>query len=396
MSQRLFSIMLVVTILVVAPLLQTASACPFCSTPQQTLTEEINSSPIAVIAKLVEIPPPEKPKAGGGRASRLLSDVPKARFQITHVLKGKAALGKSRTIHTIYFGNAKPGSSFYITGIDPPRIMWATPVPVSLKAQKYLAQLPMLPKKGPTRLKFFQNYFQDKDEILARDAYDEFAKAPYDDIKSLRKDLKHDQLTNWIKDPNISASRRRLYLTLLGVCGTKADLPLLESLLKSDDRRKKAGLDAMIACYLTLKGAQGLPLIEDLFLKNRKSQYADTYAAIMAIRFHGDQSDIIPRKRLLVSLRHMLERPQLADLVIRDLARWKDWSQMDRLVTLFKEADEKSSWVRVPVINYLRACPDPKAAKCIQQLEKVDPAAVKRARTFFPFKDDKPAATKAS
>ena len=32
----------------------------------------------------------------------------------------------------------------------------------------------------------------------------------------------------------------------------------------------------------------------------------------------------------------------------------------------------------------------------IQQLEKVDPAAVKRARTFFPFKDDKPAATKAS
>ena len=81
----------------------------------------------------------------------------------------------------------------------------------------------------------------------------------------------------------------------------------------------------------------------------------------------------------------MLDRPQLADLVIPDLARWEDWASMPRLVKLFKEADEKSSWVRVPVINYLRACPDPAAVEHIKELEKIDPAAVKRANTFFPF-----------
>ena len=85
----------------------------------------------------------------------------------------------------------------------------------------------------------------------------------------------------------------------------------------------------------------------------------------------------------------MLDRPQLADLVIPDLAKWEDWSQMARLVSLFKDADEKSSWVRVPVINYLRACPLPKSKEHIKELEKVDPAAVKRARTFFPFGVDK-------
>ena len=58
---------------------------------------------------------------------------------------------------------------------------------------------------------------------------------------------------------------------------------------------------------------------------------------------------------------------------------------MPRLVKLFREADEKSSWVRVPVINYLRACPNPVAAEHIKELEKIDPAAVKRANTFFPF-----------
>ena len=40
-------------------------------------------------------------------------------------------------------------------------------------------------------------------------------------------------------------------------------------------------------------------LVEDLFLKNKKSEYADTYAAIMALRFHGTEADIVSKKRLL-------------------------------------------------------------------------------------------------
>ncbi len=107
----------------------------------------------------------------------------------------------------------------------------------------------------------------------------------------------------------------------------------------------------------------------------------------MALRFHGtDDVDVIPQKRIVQGLRHMLERPQLADLVIPDLARWEDWESMPRLVKLFRDADEKSSWVRVPVINYLRACPLPEAKEKIKELEKIDPDAVKRANTFFPFK----------
>jgi hypothetical protein len=128
-----------------------------------------------------------------------------------------------------------------------------------------------------------------------------------------------------------------------------------------------------------------MPLVEELFLRNQQAEYADTYAAIMALRFHGSETDILPRERILQGLRLMLDRPQLADLVIPDLARWEDWTVMGRLVRLFKEADEKSSWVRVPVINYLRACPLPEAQQSIQELEKIDPAAVKRANTFFPF-----------
>ena len=140
-----------------------------------------------------------------------------------------------------------------------------------------------------------------------------------------------------------------------------------------------------MAAYLTLKGPDGMPLVEDLFLKNKDAEYTDTYATIMALRFHGTEEKIIPRERLLVGIRTMLDRPQLADLVIPDLARWEDWSVMDRLVELFKNADEESSWVRVPVINYLRACPLPEAKERIDELAKLDPETVKRANSFFPL-----------
>ncbi len=355
-----------------------ASACPFCSTVSQTFTEEIRSMDVAVIAELVALPPIQK-----GDTSR--QEVPKAKFKVRQVIKGDALAKVDQVVETVFFGEAKPGTTFLVMGVDPPKIAWSTPLPLSERACNYVPRLLELPAEGTGRLLFFQEYLEDPDEMLARDAYDEFAKAPYPEIKTLKPNMDHDKLVTWIQDADIPASRRRLYLTLLGVCGGDGDIAMLEDLLKSDDRKKKAGLDAMIGCYLTLKGAAGMPLIEELFLKNQQAEYADTYAAIMALRFHGSETDVIPRERILQGLRHMLSRPKLADLVIPDLARWEDWSVMTQLVQLFIDADDKTSWVRVPVINYLRACPDPAAQEHIARLEKIDPTAVKRANTFFAF-----------
>jgi hypothetical protein len=231
---------------------------------------------------------------------------------------------------------------------------------------------------------------------LARDAYDEFAITPYEEVKQIKSLMNREQLLEWIQDDSLSPDRKRLYLTLLGICGKEEDTDILEARMRSEDGEKKAGLDAMIACYLTLKGDDGLALVEELFLKNKNSPYADTYSAIMALRFHGTEGGVLDRKNIVTSMHHILERPELADLVIPDLARWEDWTPMDRLVQLFKEANEESSWVRVPVINYLRACPLPEAAKKLEELEKIDPKAVQRAKTFFPIPQPTPATNDSS
>ncbi len=357
------------------------SACPFCSAVKQTFTEEMESMDVVVIAQLVRAA--ETPANNqSGQANR---EIAKAQFQVLQVIKGETQLAAGKRFETIYFGEADKSASFLVMAVDPPDLIWSTPLLLSERARNYVVAIPTLPKEGVERLAYFQDFLVDDDPILAGDAYDEFARAPYDSVKALKPRMDHDQLVKWIQDSNTTGSRRRLYLTMLGVCGGKEDLPMLEKMLNSDSPADKLGLDALIACYLTLSGPQGMPLIEERFLKNEKADYADTYAAIMALRFHGTEADIVSRDRVLEGLRYMLDRPQLADLVIPDLARWEDWSQMEKLVQLFKEANDKSSWVRVPVINYLRACPKPEAQKYIAQLEEIDPAAVKRANTFFPF-----------
>jgi hypothetical protein len=154
-------------------------------------------------------------------------------------------------------------------------------------------------------------------------------------------------------------------------------------MLKSTDSAQRTGLDALVACYLLLAGESGLKLVDEQFLANADAPYADTYAAIMALRFHGTEADKIPRSTLVKSLYHVLDRKDLSDLVIPDLARWGDWSQIDRLVKLFMEAEVDNNWVRVPVVNYLRACPKPEAAAALEKLREIDPESVRRASSFF-------------
>jgi hypothetical protein len=358
--------------LILAP--QAAVACPFCSAVSMTLGEEMKSSDAAVIATLVERPPAADPANG---------NPVKAKFKIVKALKGEKLLAGKPTIEMLFFGTQEPGTNFLLFGIDPKELAWGTPTALTDRATEYIETVAQLSDAPADRLVFFQKYFEDEDPLLLGDAFNEFAKAPYADVMLIKDRMPHDKLVEWIKDEKVPASRRRLYLTMLGMCGTPTDVPMIEAMINTDDRQARTALDAMIGCYLNLKGANGLPLVEDLFLKNDKSEYVDTYSAIVALRVLGQETSLIPKDRLVAALEHMLDRPQLADLVIPDLARWQDWKAMDRLVDLFKNANEESSWVRVPVVQFLRACPDPKAQEHLKELAQIDPDAVKRATNFL-------------
>lgn len=350
-----------------------SAACPFCSAINMTFWEQIKSHDAVVIAKLITLPPP---------VADIDAELPKAEFEVVRVLRGAEHIETDAIFRVLLVGEYPVGQEFVVMGVNPPGFVWSTPLKATPRVVEYVEMLGKLPEKGADRLNFFQKYFEDEESVLAFDAYDEFARAPYEDVLALKERMDHDQLVKWILNPETSVNRRRLYFTMLGVCGGPQDVEMLERLIRSDDRKEQAGLDALVSCYLKLKGPDGLTLIEDEFLKNDQADYVDTLATISALRFHGSEEKIIPRDRLVAAVRTLLDRPKMADMVIPDLARWEDWSVMEKLVDLFKNSTEETIWVRVPVIQYLQVCPKPEAKKYIEELRKIDPDAVARAALF--------------
>jgi hypothetical protein len=379
---------LIVVGLLVVP--SVARACPFCSAVSLTFAQEIAQSQAAVIARLVEPPP------AAALSPRAEGPLPKGKFEVVEVLKGGDLVegaghrgADAKPIETILLEEKPAGSLYLLMGVEPPELVWSSPVPVSERAVAYIKKLDGLPEKGSDRLAFFQQHLEDEDETLARDAYDEFAVAPYADVKGLQDRMDPTQLLEWIRSPKVQTNRRRLYATMLGTCGTKADAQQIEKIIVGEDlgpdkAEIRSGLDALIACYVTLAGADGLDLIDSFFLdrKGRDVPFTETYAAVMALRFLGEESEVVPRDRVLQSLRKLLDEPKLADLVIADLARWQDWSVVDRLAALFETATADNIFVREPIVNYMKACPLPEAAAALEKLERIDPEAVRRAATM--------------
>jgi hypothetical protein len=403
-----------------------AGACPFCSAAMQTLSQEIASADGAVIAQLVEPMTPAAVASATG-ATTAEPTMSTAKFRIVKVLRGEEKLAGAKEIEVVYFGEDPPEKKFLISGltaITPDKIEWTTPVPLSDRAVEYVEKLQALPEAGAERLTFFQEHLEDEDPLLAQDSYDEFARAPYADVIALGPQMKRERLLEWINDPTVGPSGRRLYLTMLGICGKPEDVGMLEELLHydyqlmkpgiaatigtmgvtgvslgaglvdemvhADERRKKESLDALVACYLKLKGPSGLELINEKYLGNPTVEYKHLHSAIMALRFHGEETEVLPREKLLESMRLALDHKEFADQVIPDLTRWEDWEVMPRLVSMFKESP-KDDWIRQPVASFvLVAAEQPgevgeRAKATIAELETLDPETVERARSLSAF-----------
>jgi hypothetical protein len=394
-----------------------AVACPFCNVETQTLSEETRGADAVVLAKLVKEAPASANAADPNSGT--------ATFQIVEVLRGQESLKGAKEIGVVFFGDSSREKTYLVNGIGKEKIDWTTPLPLSPAAVDYVKKLPTVAQNGADRLVFFQDYLEHADPLLAQDSYDEFARAPYSELKDLKPRMKHDRVVKWVQDPEVSPSRRRLYLTMLGISGSKADVPMLEAMISSDfdamkpaleqmsrtalmmggpiglpvwidavqqeERRKKLGLDALVACYLILRGPDGLELVENRFLKNPHAEYTHIYSTIMALRFHGDENTgVLPKERLLSSMRLLLNNQDFADQVILDLSRWEDWSVLDRVVEMFKTSDSKG-YVRQPVVSYLTVASEQpgdvgtRAKAAMAELEKIDPETVKTARSLMAF-----------
>lgn len=305
-------------------------------------------------------------------------------MRVTEVVKGNPDLVD--TLIEIASIKEMPQADFFFhIGYGEAAVEWVHPKPVSSESAEYLRGLRDVPEQGPERLKPFLRHLRHADDTVATDAYNEFAEATLDDIAALSDRLDREWVISQLRDASVPVHRRRLCWTFLCQCGTAADADLFDELLRKrkNDATFDPGMDAAIGCFIS--GEPGLARIERDYLSNPDASYLDIFAAIGAIRVHGTELKMFPRERLAASLRLVLNQPALADLVISDLARWEDWSAIDRVVKLFEEATEETRFVRPAAVLYLKTCPLPAAAASLEKLRAIDPKTVESAEASMRF-----------
>jgi hypothetical protein len=331
-----------------------ALACPFCNAPSQTLAEQVAQADSVCLVQFVK-----------GEAAKD-QDPGTSIYEVLQVVKApKDAVKKGEHIKLSRYRASKAGDLFLVMGTKAGRdnaIEWGSPTEITEPAFAYVAQAPAPEIQTTKRLKYFIRFLEFPDPLVANDAYGELANAPYKDIAAVAPLLPREKLRGWLTRPETPETRLGLYGMLIGLCGNDDDAKLLAGRIAPNSDNFRIGLDGMISGYLLLKGNSALDNIDEWKFKihnGKKAAFSETYAAMMGLRFMWQYAGgKISNERLQQSMRLLLDQPELADLVIADLARWKDWSVQERLMSLYGKGDYNIPSIKRSIIRYMLASTD--------------------------------------
>ncbi|MCH7685583.1 MAG: hypothetical protein IH899_02695 [Planctomycetes bacterium] len=382
-----------------------AVCCPFCSAPSLTKSEEVAQSDAVVLVQWVEGKKTKGQEPGN------------TTYEIVQVVKGPgASLKKGKRITLVRYRTAKKGDLFLLMGTQTAGIEWGSPLEVTETSFNYIAQAPSPEDSTQKRLAYYLKFLEFPDQLVSNDAYAEFANAPYKDITSLADVMPRNKIRKWITNPDTPATRLGLYGLFLGLCGEPEDADLMKKKITEPTDDFRLGIDGVMFGYLLLTGKEGLDLVDRLKLKSpyvldengkpvldkdgkkKPLPFSETYSAMQALRSMWTYGEgRIDKERLRQSMRILLDRPELADLVIANLSRWEDWSVQDKLMDLYGAKEYNIPSIKRAIIRYmLVSSKDAQVAENIKPpahvikgrkhmaaLRKQDPKTVREAERFF-------------
>lgn len=393
MRNRLTTYASCLTILTGILLCQQALSCPFCDAPSLTLVEQLSASQAAVLVQWT----------GGEAANREKSFGGTTNFEVLEIVRDESGkLVKGTVVKLDRFRASQKGDLFLLLGtITDDRIEWGSPLEVTETSFNYMKQAPSQEAPTQERLTYFMKFLESPDPLIATDAYSEFANAPYKDIVSLRTIMPREKIREWLINPDAAPSRTTrtgLFGLMLGLSGNAEDAEFMKAKILQETEDFRLGIDGVMSGYLVLTGEKGLDVIDEFKLRNREVPFSETFAAMQALRFMWTYSDgQIPEDRLRHSMRILLERPNLADLVIVDLARWNDWGVMDKLMSLYEKEEYEVPSIKRAIVRFMLIAEKDnsplaegelpghvsKAKENLAKLRESDPKTVKAAERYF-------------
>ena len=377
-----------------------ARACPFCSVPSLTLAEQIAGADVVLVARWVSTE---------GRND--LARTGSATFEVSEGLRGDSQWKPRQRITLNRYREGREGDLFLLLGDVERKIAWLDPLPITKAAIDYARRAPDTDVEPTTRLLFFLDFLESPDKTVAEDANSEFANADYNDVVKIKDHLSREKLRKWLTDPKTESGRLGFYGMLLGLCGTPDDATFMAEIIgQNEGDELRLGIDGLMGGYLLLTGDAGVELLERTKLKPTDCPFSETYAAVQALRFAWTYAEgRVSRERLKTAMRSVLHREDMADLIIADLSRWKDWESLPLLMRLYDSEQFEHTSVKRAIIRFANRCasdlpkdsslPEPKhvveGKMALEELRRRDPMLVADALRFF-VKVSREAAAKAA
>lgn len=365
-----------------------AVACPYCE-PTLTLTEQFAKADAAILVQWVSAEMPSKEKLGS------------TTYEVVQIARAPAkTVEKGKKITLERYRQGKPGDLAMVFGsrFRSDTIDWGSPLDITAAGFKFLLDAPSFDSPQEKRLVYYLKYLENSDAMIASDAFGEFANAAYKDVVPLAKHFPRDSLRKWVSDPKTLPTRINLYGLMLGLCGNEEDARMMQARIVEETTDFRLGIDGLMGGYLVLTGEKGLEVLEQSKIINKKVPFSETYSAMTALRFmwtYGNGK--IPGDRLKASMRLLLDRPEVSDLVIADLARWKDWSIQAKLRELYGAEEYNIPSIKRAIVRYMIASTKDvpagggespgkhvaEGARYLEELRKQDPKTVNEAERYF-------------
>lgn len=355
------------------------TCCPLCLAPTQTWSEIVRQADIVVLAELESRIEPDERTAPSGT------------FIVRQVYKGHTELGERRRITIDDYIYGKIGDSFLLAAspADPstpayletfavrtrrpnasagaavirkvsatsaatPGQQWDAPTIVTPEEFRYITSAPEQDSEQQGRLRFFLGFLEHDRNLIAADAWGEFARSEYSEIRALSGEFPREKLREWIADPEASPERLSLYGLMLGMCGDESDADFLRAQIGMDAPAEvRFGIEGLMGGLLALSGESGLEFLEHTRLQS-DVETLEAFAAVQAIQFiWNHEPDRIPKKRLQQALHLTLDDESLREISIRNLARWKDWTLVPRLTEVYDVCKNDDPGTTRAIVGYL-------------------------------------------
>lgn len=244
----------------------------------------------------------------------------------------------------------------YILSQERGQSSWSQLVPANRQIWSYVSQLPE-PADDATakadRLKFFFDYLNHNEPVIATDAFAEFNIATPEVLESLRRWLPTDKLRKLVADPRTNRLERPLFSLMLGLCGRPSDIRIIEAQMPTIEASDVPDLHRAYVGYILLAGQDGFDTLSkaksvvttvDRNGAVHRVPFIQSYAWLRGTQYLWDSPlNPVPKAKLLSTVYGMLERPGFSDLAVVQLTRWNDWSATTRLMAMFHEDKQQRS-----------------------------------------------------